>query len=94
MRYIAIIRAIEGGDIEKAVSRGAITKLYDEPQQKALLPFETFADAVLFKIAEGLDLKREDANIGEPADPKSLRPFLWFPEPESDSGADMTNNVT
>jgi hypothetical protein len=94
LRYIAIIHAIEGGDMEKAVSRGAITRLYDEPQQKALLPFERFADAVLFKIAEELDLKREDANTREPADPKSLRPFLWFPEPESDFGADMINNVS
>ena len=59
-----------------------------------LLPLETFADDVLFKIAKELDLKREDANIGEPADPKSLRPFLWFPERESDSGADMINNVS
>ena len=80
LRYHAIVRAIGGKNIKEAVA-----KLYDEPRQSALRPFEAFADDVLFKIAKELDLKIKRATIPKPPDPKSLKPFLLFPEEESDS---------
>ena len=82
LRYHAIVRAIGGKNLQEAVA-----KLYDEPRQSALRPFEAFADDVLFKIAKELDLKIKRANIPKPADPKSLRPFLLFPEEEPDSAS-------
>jgi hypothetical protein len=75
VRYNTIVRAIGGKNIQEAV-----VKLYDEPRQLALHPFETFADEVLLKIAEELDLKSKEVDVAEPPDHKSLRPFLLFPE--------------
>jgi len=72
VRYNAIVRAIGGKNIQEAVA-----KLYDEPRQSALHPFETFADEVLLKIAKELDLKIKEADV---ADHKTLKPFLFFPE--------------
>jgi hypothetical protein len=59
----------------------------------ALQPFEAFADEVLFKIAEKLDLKISGADIAEPANPRNLRPFLWFPEADAESASGMGNDV-
>ena len=42
LRYHAIVRAIGGKNLQEAVA-----KLYDEPRQSALRPFEAFADDVL-----------------------------------------------
>jgi len=88
LRQHAIVRAIGASNIREAAA-----KLYDEPRQCALRPFETFADDVLFKIAEDLDLNIKEANIPEPLDPRSLRPFLLFPEAEAQSATDLENNV-
>jgi hypothetical protein len=88
LRYHAIVRAIGGKSLQEAIA-----KLYDEPRQSALRPFETFADDVLFKIAKELDVKITEANIGQPSDPRSLRPFLFFPDLEPDSAADTGNYV-
>jgi len=75
VRYNAIVRAIGGENIREVVAR-----LYDEPRQLALHPLETFADEVLLKIAKELDLKIKEADVAEPPDHKTLRPFLLFPE--------------
>jgi len=88
LRHNAIVRAIGGKNIQEAIA-----KLYDEPRQSALLPFETFADDVLFKIASELDLKREEVRVESPSDPKMLRPFLLFPEVEPDLAADTRKYV-
>ncbi len=88
LRHNAIVRAIGGKNIQEAIA-----KLYDEPRQSALLPFETFADDVLFKIASELDLKREEVLVESPSDPKTLRPFLLFPEVEPDLAADTRKYV-
>jgi hypothetical protein len=84
LRYHAIVRAIGSKNLQEAVA-----KLYDEPRQFALHPFETFADDVLFKIANDLDPKIDEVNIGQPVDPGSLRPFLFFPEAAADSATDL-----
>lgn len=88
LRQHAIVRVIGSSN-----ARDAAAKLYDEPRQSALRPFETFADEVLFTIAKELDLKIKEANITEPPDPRSLRPFLLFPEAEAQSAMDLENHV-
>src|SRR5439155_23703392 len=75
VRYNAIVRAIGGKNIREVVA-----KLYDEPRQLALHPLATFADEVLLKIAKELGMKIKEADVAEPPDYKTLRPFLLFPE--------------
>ena len=75
LRHQALIRAAGELDLQSAVR-----KLYDEPRNAVLDPFEAFADDILLKIAENLDLKTEEVTVESPVDPKTIRPFLFFPE--------------
>jgi hypothetical protein len=89
LRYHAIVRVTGETDLQNAVRR-----LYDEPRHAVMHPFEDFADDVLFKIAQGLDMKMEEVSVDSPIDPKMLQPFLLFPELEPGSVGDMINNVS
>jgi hypothetical protein len=78
LRHQALVKVAGESD-----RRLAVRRLYDEPQQNVLAPFIAFADDVLIKIAQALDLKTEEIYVNQPPNHTAVFPFLLFDESEN-----------